>query len=383
MAKTSLMKVNTSIAMPAHIAYSRSLKAEVTINLSHSCAQTMTLAELIQFNPTGLNDISLEYASLAGSETLRQSICDYYQLYNQGTKDLTANQVLTFCGGQEALSAIYRTILVPGDEVIVFTPCYPSLVTMAEGLGCQVKQVTLKEANNWEIDFTDVEALMSAKTKLLVLNSPHNPTGSIIDLHLSDKILALAIKYQCYLLADEVSHASNYFNLPLSNHYLSYDKAISVGVMSKSLGLAGIRIGWLLTKNQQWLEQLTAVKASGSICISAIDQAAAIMAFQQSSNIIAKNNTLIKANIEEMDAFVNEYSHLFQWHPPKAGMLALVRYLGDEGIELLSQTLASQYGVLVLPSRLFGLPGDFFRLGLGQQNFTQGLKALRDYCNNL
>lgn len=394
MSAANTSPASTAITLPPHIAYNQSLNTEITINLSHSCAQTMTLAELIQLSNTDFNQVLLDYAPLRGSEQLRGAICDYYQQYNQAlnqsikqgihqeNKALSANDVLTFCGGQEALAAIYQTVLKPGDEVVVFTPCYPSLITMAERIGCQVKLIELKQENAWQFDVAEVEAVMSARTKLLVLNSPHNPSGSVIDSKLSEQLLALAIKHQCYLLADEVTQASNYFNYPLSNNYLSYDKAISVGVMSKSLGLAGIRVGWLITKNQVWLAQLTAVKASGSICISAVDQALALSVFAHSEQIISKNNQLIISNIEQVNHFISQYCHLFQWTEPKAGMLALVKYLGVEGVESLSQTLANDYGVLILPSRLFGLSDDFFRLGLGQKNLTAGLTALRDYCNN-
>lgn len=382
MEETLIMKDQLKVTMPAHIAYSQSLNRDISINLSHSCAQTMTLAELIQLANTGFENVLLDYAPLFGSEALRAAICNYYQQYNPSNEGLSANDVLTFCGGQEALAAIYQTVLKPKDEVVVFSPCYPSLITMAERIGCSLKVIKLKEENAWQFDITEVEAVMSEQTKLIVLNSPHNPTGSVINTKLSEQLLALAIKYQCYLIADEVAQGSNYNQYPLNHHYLSYDKAISVGVMSKSLGLAGIRVGWLITKNQAWLAQLAAVKAAGSICISAVDQALALSAFENSNKIIGKNNQLIKENIEQVNIFIKEYSHLFQWIEPKAGMLALVKYLGNEGVESLSQSLANKYGVLILPSRLFGLSGNFFRLGLGQKSLTAGLSALRDYCEN-
>lgn len=376
----------TTFDLPTHIAYSQSITANITINLSHSCAQAMSLADLVQLSPVDFTNINLEYAPLRGSEELRLAICRYYQQYSQSvlskSNSLSPDDVVTFCGGQEALAAIYQTVLKPGDEIVVFTPCYPSLISMAEQMGCSVNIVELNQANAWQFSIDEVESLMSAKTKLLVLNSPHNPTGGVIDTNLSKQLLALAIKYQCYLIADEVAQASNYYQLPLTNDYLSYDKAISVGVMSKSLGLAGVRIGWVVSKNQAWLSQLIAVKATGSICISAIDQALAICALMHSNEIIDNNNRLILKNIDLVKHFINEYNHLFEWVEPKAGMLALVKYLGSEGVEVLSANMANNYGVLILPSKLFGLSGNFFRLGLGQNNLSTGLGALKDYCTD-
>ena len=141
--------------------------------------------------------------------------------------------VLTFCGAQEALSAIYQTVFFhdedakikksdnyPEMEIIVVTPSYPSLVTMAEQLGIKVRCLEVNFEQDWKINEEELISLVNEKTRLIVLNSPHNPSGSIINTAFSQKILAVAKKFNCYLLADDVSQASNYNNIELMNSHV-------------------------------------------------------------------------------------------------------------------------------------------------------------------
>ena len=220
---------------------------------------------------------------------LRESIINFHQNLNCHRQILKADNAVTFCGAQEALSAIYQALLAAGDEIIVLTPSYPFLVAMAKSMGVVVKEIALSADNHWQVGIADFTRLMTEKTRLIVLNSPHNPTGSIIDSALADQLLILAKQYQCYLLSDDVSQASNYHDLALAHRYLDYSKSIVVGVMSKSLGLAGIRIGWAVTQDDSLLNSLLAIKAMSSICCSKVDEKLACIALQHSDKIITTN----------------------------------------------------------------------------------------------
>lgn len=357
--------------LPTHIKFTQSLSCSIEGSLSDSTAQSLTLGQLLNLSDEKsewLNNLELSYASLIGGVKLRKKIVKFHQKLNHHQSSLNENNVLTFCGAQEALASIYQCLLVPDDEIIVVTPNYPSLVTMAEKRGCIVKKIELTTHNKWQLNIEDFSNLITDKTKLIVLNSPHNPTGAIINSDLADQILSLAKAHDCYLLADDVSQASNYNNLSLSHRFLDYDKAIVVSVMSKSFGLAGIRLGWAVSKSEELLSQLLAVKSVSSICCSAIDEAAAEVALIHCNRIINKNNQLIKTNIELFQAFVDSHPDLLHWHPPEAGILALVEVKNIESIEVWAKDLAYKAGILVLPATLFGLSGNYFRLGLGKNN---------------
>lgn len=370
--------------LPKHIAYSQSLARYVKDNLSDSTAQALTFAELCQlaaddFSAENIGATRLSYSPIQGDEKLREEIVKFHQNFNDHSQILAADNAVTFSGAQEALSAIYQTLLRAGDEIVVLTPSYPSLVTMAKSMGVMVREISLCADNDWQVNIADFKRVVNDKTRLIVLNSPHNPTGSIIESTLAAQILKLAEHFQCYLLSDDVSQASNYHGLALAHSYLDYRKSIVVGVMSKSLGLAGLRIGWVVTQNEDLIVSLLAIKAVGSICCSKMDEQLAYLALKNSTEILITNNNIILNNIALFSAFVARHPESFSWQPPKAGILALVGVKNIVSITSWSQTLAKQSGILALPSKLFGLHGNYFRLGLGQRSFAETLDKLEQH----
>ncbi|MBA6289766.1 pyridoxal phosphate-dependent aminotransferase [Colwellia sp. MB3u-4] len=386
-------------SLPKHIAYSQSLAGYIQHNLSDSTAQALTLAQLCQLGTAGLGASSLgtdnltvsavetdpigatllSYSPIQGDLALRQEIVKFHQGLNCHRRLITPDSAVTFCGAQEALSAIYQAVLSAGDEIVVMTPSYPSLVTMAKSMGVIVREIALCVDNHWQANIDDFKQVVNDKTQLIVLNSPHNPTGSVIDSELAKQILQLAQHYQCYLLSDDVSQASNYYDLALAHGYLDYPKSIVVGVMSKSLGLAGVRIGWAVTPNKTLLQSLMAIKAVHSICCSKIDEKLALLALQNSQEILTRNNQLIADNIALFSALVARHPEKLHWHQPQAGMLALVEVKNIDSIISWSHKLAKQSGILALPSELFGLSGNYFRLGLGQKSLANTLEIFEDY----
>jgi aspartate/methionine/tyrosine aminotransferase len=368
--------------MPAHIEFSQRLNADIRYNLSDSTAQTMTVSELCSLADTNIGQIPLSYGSLMASSALRQAILAFHTPANTSETMLDEDNVLTFCGAQEALAAIYQSILQPGDEVVLLTPCYPSLRVMAENMGCVVNPIKLSSSHAWQVTIDSFLPLVNEKTKLIVVNSPHNPSGSVIDSALAEQLLALAKQYNCYILADDVSQASNYNNLPLAHQYLTYQKAIVVSVLSKSFGLAGVRVGWTICQDRGLVKQLLANKCYGSICCSAVDLFLAEIALTHRRTITEKNNLIIKNNIEIVQKFIDRNKRIFSWHPPQAGLLAIVKCHFQQPVELWAKHIAQSCGVLILPTSLFGLPGQYFRLGLGQQNLSNGLDALQVCINS-
>jgi aspartate/methionine/tyrosine aminotransferase len=389
--------------LPAHIAFGQQLaenqKVTIKHNLSNSCGQSLSAAQLCLLGETSLDNLlgdqALSYASISGSHYLRSLIAGFHQDYNHHQVELTADNVLTFCGAQEALSAIYQTVLSENErtqgntveqqaaiEIVVITPCYPSLVTMAEQMGIKVRCLTVDFQQNWQINQAALLALVNENTRLIVLNSPHNPSGSIIDTQFSEQILAIAKQFNCYLLADDVSQASNYNDLKLAHRYLDYDRTIVVSVLSKSFGLAGLRIGWAVSKDKSLLKKLLAVKAQGSICTSIVDEKLAELALENHVKIISKNNLIIKDNIALFQQFIDKNQLHFSWCPPQAGLLTLVKCHSDLPMLEWAEQLAEQAGIFAYPSCLFGLTGPYFRLGLGAKNFSMILESLQGFVDS-
>ncbi|NQZ22193.1 MAG: pyridoxal phosphate-dependent aminotransferase [Colwellia sp.] len=384
-----------NIQLPAHIAFGQRLaqnpKVNIEFNLSDSCAQSLSVNALCQLANSTVESVlgkqELSYAPLWGGEALRQLIVDFHQSVNNHEIKLTFEDVLTFCGAQEALSAIYQCLFstnslftsseLAESEIVVITPCYPSLVTMAEQLGIKVNCLLLDPEQEWQITFKELSCLVNEKTRLIVVNSPHNPSGSVITSELADEILALAKKFNCYLLADDVSQMSNYHQLPLAHRYLDYDKAIVVSVLSKSFGLSGLRIGWAVTKNKVLLKQLLAFKAQSSICTSAVDEKLAELALTHHQKIINDNNNITYQNIILFQQFIDDNPQYLSWQPPQAGLLGLVKCHSQTPLLEWAEQLAEQAGILVYPACLFGLNDQYFRIGLGKTDFSLILTRLQ------
>ncbi len=369
-----LNKSLSAFPLPAHLAFSQGLASDIKYNFSDSTAQAMTMAQLSQYGAADIAATALGYAPIQGDEHLREAIVNFHRNLNHHSRALTADDALSFCGAQEALSAIYQALLQAGDEIVVLTPSYPSLVSMAESMGVIVRQIALCADNHWQVNIAEFKQVVNEKTRLIVLNSPHNPTGSVIDTVLAEQVLKLAQHYQCYLLSDDVSQASNYNRLALAHGYLDYENSIVVGVMSKSFGLAGIRIGWAVTPDRALLQSLIAIKALNSICCSKLDEKLAYLALRNSHEILKSNNKIIIDNIAQFSALVARHPARLSWHPPQAGMLALVEVHKINSIRAWATKLVKTTGILTLPSELFGLQGNYFRLGLGQKSFAETLQ---------
>lgn len=363
--------------LPDHIKFTQSIKGHIKYNLSDSCGQRHTLASLsetIGLDVSKLMSEPLGYASLRGDTELRQQIIKFHLGLNHHSSLLDVDNVLTFSGAQEALSAAYRAILKPGDEVVVMTPCYPSLFHMAKQLGCKVKKLHVKP--NQTLSYEQFERVISDKTKLVVLNSPHNPTGAIIDSALSDRLLSLIQQYQCYLICDDVAQASNFNHLALSHRFLDYDRAFVVSVMSKSFGLAGVRVGWLVSKNKVLLNKALAFKAYGSICTSKIDEIIATAVLSDWQKLVDINNQVILSNTEKFKQFCQRYQERIHWQAPSAGILSIAKINVDQSIESWCLSVANQYNLLLLPTSLFGLSEPYVRIGLGHVKVDQALDQL-------
>ncbi|MBV1880278.1 MAG: pyridoxal phosphate-dependent aminotransferase [Pseudomonadales bacterium] len=363
----------------SHHAFVRSLGGGLGFSLSDSCAETMSVADLQSLSKFALSDIDLNYSSLQGLPALREQIA---KLYTGDGVEIEKENVAIFSGAQDALYAAFNSILNDGDEVILFTPCYPPLLETPRLAGASVVPIPLKYENRWQIDISQVIAAVTEKTKLILLNFPHNPTGAVLDQNVARDILTLAKVKGIHLLVDDVSLFSDFNGIGIQHRLLSYDRTIVVGVMSKSFGLAGVRIGWSITSDLQQLERMMTVKSYTSICPSVFDEYLALAALENCQLILDRNNGIIKSNVELFEMFLKRMSKAFEWVTPRAGILGMLKNKLPVSSHAIAQGLAEKEGVLILPGDLFSIEGEFFRIGLGRENFPQVLSLFERYIQN-
>ena len=195
-----------------------------------------------------------------------------------------------------------------------------------------------------------------------------------------DSINQLARQKSILLFSDEVYRLLEYdVKDRLEAACDLYDNAISLGVMSKTYGLAGLRIGWVATKNKEIYKKIASFKDYTSICNSAPSELLATIALKHQDKIAQKNLSIIKTNLELLDNFFFKYQHLFSWQKPKAGPIAFPSIVGVNNIEEFCTELVNSKGVLLLPGNYYDKSNMNFRIGFGRNNMPQCLNKFEEY----
>jgi len=322
-------------------------------------------------------NLRLNYTHVSGLPQLRKEIAKLYQNVREKT-------VGTFAGAEEAIFAAMNVILRPGDHIIVPTPCYQSLSTLPKELGAEVSLLPMKErGGGWVFDVEEFVKLVRPNTRLIVINFPHNPTGTHIDRATLERIVECARDANAYLFSDEVYRFSEHrpgSSLPAAADL--YDKAISLGVMSKTFGFAGLRIGWLATQDAELLGSCLDFKCYLSICNSAPSEILALMALRAKERIIEKNLNIVRRNLELLDRFFEKYPKIFAWKRPTAGSTAFPKLLVSTPVADFAEDLVAKEGVMLLPGSVYEFPGNYFRLGFGRKDMPEALNRLERYIKH-
>ena len=340
--------------------------------LCSSDCESMSIDELLSFEPGAAEAFArqwLGYTESLGSPQLRQEIARTYQT-------IEAEAVLVHAGAEEAIFSWMNVALNREDHVIVHFPCYQSLREIAQSVGCDVTLWTTKAANNWELDLDFLQQSIRPNTKAIVVNCPHNPTGYVMSQDKLAKLVAIARQHNLLLFSDEVYRFLERDTLPAACDL--YENAVSLGVMSKTYGLAGLRIGWIATRNREIYRAMAAFKDYTSICNSAPSEFLATLALRNGKAIIERNRAIIASNLEILNQFFSNHSDLFNWCPPQGGSTAFPS-LKLSNSEDFCLNLVAKTGVLLLPSTCFDYGNKHFRLGLGRKNLPQCLEKLEEY----
>jgi len=160
-----------------------------------------------------------------------------------------------------------------------------------------------------------------------------------------------------------------------------YSKALSLGVMSKAFGMAGLRIGWIACQDQTLLKKIQSVKHYTSICNSAPAEIISLIALRNKDRILARNNQIVRENLLHLENFLQEFSQVFSWVRPQGGCVGFVKYNKPESIDQLAERLVQDKGVLLLPASVYNFSGNYFRVGFGRKNMPEALQIFRDYIS--
>jgi len=321
------------------------------------------------------NELRLGYTDSHGGPELRAAIAGLYD-------SISPEEILVFSGAQEAIFVLHNVLLGPGDHAIVVKPAYQSLAEVGIAAGADVSRIELREADAWRLDTDAVRAALRPATRLIQVNEPHNPSGGLSDRPTFDRLVAMAAESGARLVVDEVYRFLEFDSekrLPAGADALP--TGVSIGVMSKSFGMAGLRIGWIATRDRELLARLAAFKDYTTICASAPSEALATIALKARDRVMARNRAIVAANLPLLDGFFDRWRGTFQWVRPLGGSIGFARLLADVPIGRFTEDLVRETGVLILPGSLFDDTENHFRLGFGRTNMPQALERLEAYAS--
>jgi aspartate/methionine/tyrosine aminotransferase len=343
--------------------------------LACSDCESLTIGELLQMEPgadKAFKELWLGYTESKGHPQLREKIADLYT-------GLKPDQVLVHTGAEEAIFIFMQVVLQQGDHVIVHYPCYQSLAAIARAMGCDVTLWGTTAADNWALDLDFVKKNLRSNTRLVIVNCPHNPTGHLMPRTDFQDLVALSEQHGFTLFSDEVYRFLEYDpqdRLPAVCEI--NDRGVSLGVMSKSLGLAGLRIGWIATRNRELLKAQAAYKDYTTICNSAPSEYLSIVALSHKDRLLERSLAIIRRNLTIIEVFFERYADRFEWQTPKAGPIAFP--LWKQGnVESFCRKIREQASVLLLPGTVYDPGSSHFRIGFGRTNLAQGLERLAAY----
>jgi aspartate/methionine/tyrosine aminotransferase len=271
-------------------------------------------------------------------------------------------------------------LLNEGDEIITTFPSYQSLYEVARSTGCQVKHWKPRYKNGWKFHLEDLESLLHPGIKMLVINFPHNPTGCIISEDEQKQLLELAKHNNIIVFSDEMYRYLEYAESDrVSSVVEKYDNSLALFGMSKSFSLAGLRIGWLVTKNPKWIKQIIAFKDYTTICNSATSEILALIGLRSRDQILKRNKEIISMNLTLLNSFFKRFKGIFEWHEPVAGPIAFPKLRLQKEVSLFCKELVEEKGVMLLPSEVYNYPGNHFRIGFARKNMKEALNKLEEY----
>ncbi len=316
-------------------------------------------------------NIHLGYTESQGMPELREQIAGFYESTHP-------NQVVVASPGELNFS-LMNLLLGPGDHCISVSPCYQSLAEVARSAGASLS-FWEPDPLNWQFNVEDLENLIQDNTKLLVINFPHNPTGAYLTESELREVVDFARRHDLHLFSDEMYYRLQVGELPaLSPVSDLYEKGISLWGTSKSFGLAGLRVGWLVSKNQELIDQVVSFKDYLSICNAPTNETLARVALGQADRLIQMNIEKIQKNMQIFSEYAKDSDLIERFIPPAAGSTAFVKLNISGSAKSFSDELVTEHGIMTVPAEMFGFEGPYIRLGFGRRNFPQGLEQLKKF----
>ena len=351
--------------MPIEIESPEALGYEnIECNLAESSFADQRLKDI----GISISDLQLFYGDHKGKNELRELIATEI--------NLKSDDVLITPGAAPALFIIATSLLEKDDHIVVAKTNYATNIENPRAIGADVSFLKLQFENKYSLDLNELNQLITSRTKLVSLTYPHNPTGVMIDEDTLHKIIQLVEKKNTYLLLDETYREMSFVN-PLPVAATLSNRVISVSSMSKSYGLPGIRIGWLVTQNSQLMETFLAAKEQIFITNSVVDEEIAYQYLLRKDKHFPKVKATILDHFHVIKKFMQSQEYL-EWIEPQGGCVCFPRFKKEINVDTdrFYNLLLSKYSTYVGRGGWFEEDNRSMRVGFGwdkKQKLEKGL----------
>lgn len=348
--------------------------------LCASDCETMSVGELLELagaRPEQLSQLSLGYTDTQGNPQLREAIASSYET-------VAPEHVVVLGAPEEGIYITMRALLSPGDEVVVMAPAYQSLRRLAEHI-CGEENVKLWHVraveDAWRASLDELESLLTPRTKLLIVNFPHNPTGYLPTPAEFDRFMEIVRRSDVQLFGDEMYRGlENGTAERLASAIDREPGSIVLSGLSKVYGLPGLRSGWLVARDEALRQRLIGWKHYTTICSPAPSEFLALAAMQAREALRQRSQAIVDRNLAAADAFFARWPDLLTWRRPQAGPVALVG-VNRPSAEAFCQELIDEAGLLLLPATNLDYDDRHVRFGFGRRDAARNLQRLDEYLS--
>ena len=346
-------------------------------NIECNLAESSVTDALYKDLSLRLEDIVLAYGHHVGKLELRELIVSE-------CRDLDASDVLLTAGAASSLFIVATSLLDRNDHVMVMHPNYATNIETPRAIGCEVDLLELKFEERFHPDIGKLERQLTPSTRLLSVTTPHNPTGMVLTQKELEGLLAITERENCFLLVDETYRDLNFGKPPPLAASLS-DRVISISSLSKAYGLPGIRIGWIVTRNEKLKELFLAAKEQIFICNSVVDEEIAWLFLLKKNRFFPTIREHVERNFTELSSWMNRNPYL-EWVKPEGGAVCFPRFKSSIGVNFDSfySTLNDHYKTFTGPGHWFGMDRRYMRIGYAwpsTQTLEKGLGNIMAAAN--
>lgn len=339
-------------------------------NLAETCVASLTVEQLLEMsgkNSDVLDDLmpmKLTYGAIEGSDRLRDAICTLYERQKR-------NNIVVTHGAIGANALVHETLVEPGDHVISVRPTYQQHYSLPESYGATVDILHLRPENGFLPDLSEFAAMVRPDTKLIAINNPNNPTGSLMDAGYLAQFIEIARRSQAWVLCDEVYRGTGQeddgFGPAIAD---LYERGISVAGMSKTFSLAGLRLGWIAAPPEV-IAAVSIRRDYSTISVGMLDDYFAALALESKDRILERSHRITRGNLQILDAWVGTEPSI-SYVKPRAGTTALLKYDFDIPSREFCVRLLEETGVMFTPGSVLHMEG---WLRIGYANDPEILKA--------